>query len=212
MGARRPGSCRENPAFHQLGQGPQLWGAGLIFGLDLRRCDLGTGSPCSVVVGVVLWVGRRRTEQRGGGGWFGRPVVAGGPGGVVAWPHASLGRSPVVTCPLNLSVLTGKVLTALRDCPVPSGLMALELGPHWRPQHKSWPLPASRGSDRAREITWSIWSHTGLAGQGQGDRAAVMSSELAGLNVGAGGSRPRCAFGCKGGQVPWTGFASSLEN
>ena len=190
----------------------------MIFGLDLRRCDLGTGSPRSMVVGVVLWVGRRRTEQRGGGGWFGGRWVqegqagAGGPGGVVAWPHASLGHFPVVTCPLNISVLTGKVLTALRDCPVPSGLMALELGRHWRPQHKSWPLPLSRGSDRAREITWSIWSCMELAGQGQGGRAAVMSSELAGLNVGAGGSRPRCAFGCKGGQVPWTGFASSLEN
>lgn len=60
---------------------------------------------------------------------------------MVAWPHASLDLSLVVTCPLNLSVLTGKVLTALRDCPVASGLMALELGPHWRPRHKSWPLP-----------------------------------------------------------------------
>ena len=63
---------------------------------------------------------------------------------MAAWPHASLGHFPMVTCPLNLSVLTGKVLTALRGCPVPSGLMALELGQHWRPQHKSWPLPVSR--------------------------------------------------------------------
>lgn len=63
---------------------------------------------------------------------------------MVTWPHTSLGHSPVVTCHLNLSVLTGKVLPALRDCPVASGLMALELGPQWRPQHKSWPLQHPR--------------------------------------------------------------------
>lgn len=128
---------------------------------------------------------------------------------MVAWPHASLDLSLVVTCPLNLSVLTGKVLTALRDCPVASGLMALELGPHWRPRHTS---ARSRGSDRAREITRSSWSHTELSGQGQGGGAAVMSWELAGLDVGAGESRPRHAVECKGGQASQTGFASSLES
>ena len=128
---------------------------------------------------------------------------------MVAWPNRLLGHCPVVTCPLNLSVLTSKVLPALRDCPVASGLMALELGPRWRPQHKSWPLPASQGSDRAREITWSSWSRIELAGQGQGGGAAVMSCELVGLDFGAGGSRPRCAVGCKCGQASRVGFASS---
>lgn len=70
----------------------------------------------------------------------------------------------------------------------------------------------SRGSDRAREITRSSWSHTELSGQGQGGGAAVMSWELAGLDVGAGESRPRHAVECKGGQASQTGFASSLES
>lgn len=103
--------------FRQLGWGPGDGGA---------RADLQAGPG-----GAVTWA--QAAPQHGGGsgppGGGGeqsrgqRLWEAGGckrsRAGVVAWPHASLDLSLVVTCPLNLSVLTGKVLTALRDCQSP---------------------------------------------------------------------------------------------
>lgn len=107
------------------------------------------------------------------------------------------------------------------QCPHRQGVACFEgLSSRLRPNGPgAWPTveataqelasAASQGSDRAREITWSSWSCTELVGQGQGGGAAVMSCELSGLDVGAGGSRPRCVVGCKCGQASRTGFASS---
>lgn len=83
-------------------------------------------------------------------------------------------------------------MVAFEGLSVASGLMALELGPHWRPRQEL-ASARSRGSDRAREITQSSWSHTELSGQGQGGEAPVMSWELVGLRVGAGEQAQACS-------------------